>query len=742
MRKPLHVFVLIGMLIGGAFGAQALGVETGHVVSIDDLTVTEGNGNDSPSVQVTVHVNPAPGVGEQVLVDFGTSAQAAQGATATTTAPGDDTPTFPEDFAQTDGTVTFDTPLTEQTISVPVLRDYADEASETFFVRLFNARKECLIACTDGASIGDSSATVTIGDDDAAPEISISDKTRREDAEPETTTYLFTVTKVGGSAQTVSVDYATADDSATAPSDYTATSGSLSFEPSSPSVPEKKIVSVEVHPDGSFEPSETFKVNLTNASYASIADGEGVGTILNDDDPPPPSMVVSDASDDEGDTLSFAVTLSSPPGPGQTAIVDWMLLGSDGEGAATEGSDYAAASGQLLYTAGETQQTISVPTVEDVVNELDESFTLKLTKPAVPGTGGYTYNISDDLGAGTIVNDDAAPTLQIDDVTIEAEGGDEDTTVATFTVTKSGLTDRAVGVDFATTDGTASSSDYTSSQGDLSFGVEDVEKEVTVEVKGDVLDEVNETFVVELSNPTNATIEDGFGVGTITDDDSAPTLSIGDVTVTEGNAAVAANFTVTKTGPTALSSTVRYATADGTAKSGADYNARTGTVSFAPGETSKVVGVVVRGDVLDEWRETFVVNLSDATNASISDAQSLATIVDNDAPPTMSITDGQVTESSSSACTLQVKLSAVSGREVRVHYETVSGTAGTADYVTKSGDLTFVPGDATEQVKVFARADTKDEPTEKFSVKLSAISPSATATFADSTGVCSILDND
>src|SRR5688572_2653177 len=128
MRKLVN-FVLLASVLGSLAGASMVGTagaQTGHVVTIGDVAVTEGNGNNVGTASVTVHVDPAPEPGELVKVDVGTSAQAAQGATATTTAPGDTTPEFPEDFAQADGTVTFAPTQTDQTVSVPVLQDNAD----------------------------------------------------------------------------------------------------------------------------------------------------------------------------------------------------------------------------------------------------------------------------------------------------------------------------------------------------------------------------------------------------------------------------------------------------------------------------------------------------------------------------------------------------------------------------------------------------------------------------------------
>ena len=133
-------------------------------------------------------------------------------------------------------------------------------------------------------------------------------------------------------------------------------------------------------------------------------------------------------------------------------------------------------------------------------------------------------------------------------------------------------------------------------------------------VTGDTLDENSETFVVDLSTPTNATLADSQGQATITDDDG-PTIAIGDATVTEGNTgSVNAVFTVTLSASSPQEVTVAYATANGPVSGGAtqpaDYTAASGTLTFAASETSKEITVQVVGDTIDEVDETFFVNLT------------------------------------------------------------------------------------------------------------------------------------
>jgi predicted extracellular nuclease len=242
----------------------------------------------------------------------------------------------------------------------------------------------------------------------------------------------------------------------------------------------------------------------------------------------------------------------------------------------------------------------------------------------------------DEVGIdNVVVNGSAAggggSSISIDDVSVtETNGG---TTTATFTITRTGGTE-AFTVDFATANGTAAAgSDYVSNSGTVSFGVGDLTKTVTVTINGDTDFESNETFFVNLTNATGGvTIADAQGQGTITNDDvQPPSVSIDDVTLTEGNSGtVTATFTVTRTGGDGAFS-VDFGTANGTATAGSDYVANTGTLNFGVGENSKTVTVTVNGDTAAELNETFFVNLTNPTGgAVIADAQGQGTITNDD----------------------------------------------------------------------------------------------------------------
>jgi hypothetical protein len=223
------------------------------------------------------------------------------------------------------------------------------------------------------------------------------------------------------------------------------------------------------------------------------------------------------------------------------------------------------------------------------------------------------------------------PTANVHDVTVTE--GNTGAASATFTVTLSTASAEAVALAYATADGIASaSSDYRSTSGTLTFAPGETSKTVTVLVAGDRLAEPGETFAVNLTAATNATIGDGQGIGTILDDE--PRISIGDVSRLEGKNGRTTQFTFTATLSAAYDQpvTASFRTADGTARmSDRDYTAKAGTITFNPGETSKTVSIEVRGDNKREANEAFYLDLLDASsNARFARSRGIGTILNDD----------------------------------------------------------------------------------------------------------------
>ena len=338
------------------------------------------------------------------------------------------------------------------------------------------------------------------------------------------------------------------------------------------------------------------------------------------------------------------------------------------------------------------------------------------------------------------------PNISIADKTVTE--GNSGTTSAVFTISVD-VPDpsNAITVNYATANNTAvEPGDYTAALGTATIPATQTSTMITVSVKGDTLNEASETFFVNLSSPSpNATILDAQAVGTITNDDSQPKISISDYSATESVASASgATFSVSLSAASGLPVNVTYATSKGTATSGVDYVASPATVlTFAPGDIAKTITIPVVDDALDEADETFNVNLSAAVNASIQDTKGVGTIINDDQPPAISISDQQVIEGNTGTVNMPftVSLSAPSGKVVSVKYQTSASTATSpADFTAITlTTLTFQPGVQSQNVVVAVKGDTLAEGNETFTVNLSA---PTNATLTKSQGIGTIQDDD
>jgi 6-phosphogluconolactonase (cycloisomerase 2 family) len=468
-----------------------------------------------------------------------------------------------------------------------------------------------------------------------APVISVSDAGGSEGDG----TMQFTFQRTGPTTETITVTYSTENDTAVAPGDYTSQTGqTVVFSPGETS----ETVNVAIADDNIDEVTERFRLRITNAVESAgpapaIADDLGIGTIADNDTA---IASIADAQvDEDGGPASLVVTLSNPSS--RTVTVTY----STGGGTATASQDYEepAESSSVSFTAGDTSESITIPIIDDDDVETTETFNVTLSGP----TGDA--QLGDATGQVTIT-DDEIPALSIGDAGI-AEG-DADTRNATFAVTLSSPTSSTVTVNWASANGTAvAGSDYDTASGVLTFAPGETTKTVAVPVRGDTTEEPDETFVVNLSGQTNATIADGSGAGTIQNDDRAPaeepptpptppappappartTIVVGDTGLAEGNRGRRnVTFTIALSQAASSAIGVDVTTANGTALAGQDYLAGSGRVTFAPGETTKTVPVVVLGDGTPEADEQFTLRLSNATGADIVKAAGTATIANDD----------------------------------------------------------------------------------------------------------------
>ncbi|HLL74896.1 MAG TPA: carboxypeptidase regulatory-like domain-containing protein, partial [Pyrinomonadaceae bacterium] len=276
------------------------------------------------------------------------------------------------------------------------------------------------------------------------------------------------------------------------------------------------------------------------------------------------------------------------------------------------------------------------------------------------------------------VTDPPAGTVQFDAATYTAGEGAGTVTV---NVTRTGGSFGAVTVSYASTPGTATApADYASASGSVTFADGDAAaKSFTVAVADDALDEADETFTLTLSvtsgaatlgTPSAATV-------TVTDDDPPPSISVGDVALNEGNSGQSsAVFQISLSAASGLPVSVNFATADGaaTAASG-DYAAQSGTAALPAGTTTFSLSVPVNGDTDFEEDETFFLDLSSPTNATIADARAQATITNDDGVPTFNVS-GQVNDSANGQPLAGVTLA-------------LSGAQSGATQTDASGNYTF-----------------------------------------------------
>jgi hypothetical protein len=560
------------------------------------------------------------------------------------------------------------------------------------------------------------------------PSIAIGPVTENE-GQSGKTLFGFPITVTNPNQSPIDVTYTTIDGTATlANSDYQPPASTVLTIPAKAT---SATIPIQVNGDLTAEPTETFQVKLLTATNATITNDTGLGTIVNDD--VSPTVSIGDASEFEGQSgktaFNFTVTVSNPTDQN----VEVTYTTADGT-ARLDNQDYQQpTSTTVTIPAKLSTATITVMVNGDNKEEGDETFFVQL----LGATGGATIS-GDNTGVGTIQNDDVSPTVSIGDASeFEGQSGK---TAFDFTVTLSNPTANQVDVTFTTADGTArlDNQDYQQpTTTTVTFPPKVTTATITVMVNGDVKEEGDETFFVRLLGATGgATISsDDTGVGTITNDDVSPTVSIGDASELEGQSGKTAfNFTVTLSNPTENQVDVTFATADGTARlDNQDYQLPASTVvTIPPKATTTTITVMVNGDMTQEGDETFFVRLLGATGgATIStDDTGVGTIQNDDVSPTVSITPTfkQHDEGSTGGKTpfeFTVTLSNSTENAVDVSYMTVDGTATDGvgameddDYQELNTIVTIPAKTTSATITVQVNHDTAFETDEHFFVRL------------------------
>jgi Ca2+-binding RTX toxin-like protein len=540
----------------------------------------------------------------------------------------------------TTGTVSFAAGETSKTITVNVVGDTTVETVEAFSVQL---------SSPTGATLGTSTATATILNDDLASVTLTSGTQSAYEGNSGTTPFAYTVTRDSGIG-TASVSYSVSGGTAQ-PDDFSgSTTGQVVFGEGETS----KVVTLNVAGDTVVEADESFAFVLTNPSNLTLnsefngtmntrsgyfaPDGSVVYTtigmssqILNDDTAvvvPTVSITATDTSKTEGNsgTTAFTFTVTRSSGTGASSVsyqVNTPMATAD---------DFAGStSGTVSFAAGETAKTITVNVVGDTLVEGDETFYVQLFSPVNATLGNAT-------ASSTILNDDMAvtPTLSITTADTSKAEGNAGSTPFSFTVTRSAGTGIS-SVNWLLAGGGTNAADFAAGtpfgvNSTLTFAAGETSKTITVNVAGDTTQESDETFSVQLSSPTNALLGTSSATATLLDDDT-PVISIAatDADKLEGTGTnPVMTFTISRSLSTGTSS-VSYTVVAGTATAGSDYYGTTSNyVTFANGETSKTITVNISGDSAIEPDETFQVVLSSPSGGRIGVGTATATIRNDD----------------------------------------------------------------------------------------------------------------
>ena len=607
------------------------------------------------------------------------------------------------DYYATNGTLTFTNGVTSQTISLRLIDDALQETNKTLQLRLSSV--------TDGI-ITNGTNTITITDDDAS---TLTLTTNAVTLAETNTSVTLTVIREGATNSPVAVDYTTTNVTASAGSDYTATSGTLYFAPGVTT----NTIAITLAPDLSYESDETFRVVLSGITNSTMEVGTNTITITDDD--LATVLFTTNAVTVAEDVGSVTVTAIRTGSTNTTVSVTFTNLGTS---TATAGSDFTATNGLLYFAPGVTTNIFTVAIINDLTAENHEYVNYRIQNPTNCSVGTANHII-------TITTNDSAVLAW----SIAATNISESGTNLVLTINRTGTLFNDASVDFATTNLTATAgTDYGGTNGTLTFTNGVTNLTVTLSITADDLDEADETLRVVLSNPIDAVITTRTNTVTINDDDSSTlNLTTNAVTLLETNTSV--TLTVVRTGATNTAVAVDYDSTNVTATSGGDYTAASGTLYFAPGVTTNTIAITLTPDLTYETDETFRVILSGITNATLGVGTNTVTIDDDDLSYLgFSVASDSVNEIEGSIA-ISVWRTGVTNTSVSASFTTTNGTAlsggVSGDYTATNGTVSFLPGETNKTITVLVTFDDDLESNEEFRIRLLSITNAASATYTN-----------
>jgi hypothetical protein len=528
------------------------------------------------------------------------------------------------------------------------------------------------------ATIGVPSVTVNITNIDPMPTVQFASTAYEVNENAGSIT--VTLTKTGVAAAPVTVSYSTVDGTAKAGQNYTATSGTVTFQPGDLT----KTISIPVTYVPGFKLNNSFNVTISNPANATIGTPDSTNvTILRVDSAPVLQFSVPGYTVNENaGTVTIMVTktgVTSLPASINYATVD---------GTAIAGTNYGTRSGRLDFQPGDTYMTFTVPIASVAGFNPNLAFGIALSNPVNATLVASPATV-------TINNVDPAPVLQMNR---SAYTVNENAGTVTINVTISGARTVPVYVDYATADGTAlAGTHYTATSGTLTFAPGDVYHTFTVPVTNIAGYNPGTAFTVTLSNARNATFGTATATVNIANVDPIPTLQFSSATYNIDEDDGFVTLTVSRTGSMPYPLYIDYATSDGNATAGLNYTERHGTLVFQPSDTIQTILVPVSNVFGYNYNTYFTVTLSNPVNATIGAAGTTRVYINNvDVPPLLNfnVTSIDVNENTGFA-TLNVTVTGTTSMNTAVEYYTWGGSAVPgSDYTATSGTISFTPADS------------------------------------------------
>ncbi|MDE2799108.1 MAG: hypothetical protein OXI94_10635 [Gemmatimonadota bacterium] len=602
--------------------ALTITVDTDSNKGENQNSVDEGAGATTVTVTATLDGTNRFGVNKTVTVKVGKDSDTAVEGTDYETV---DDLTFTINAGQASGSKTFT--LTPDD-------DAIDEEDETISVEgtlagLTVTNDSITITDDDEAPTG---LTISVNTDISArnPNASTDESLVDEDAgtTPVTVTATLDGTSRYADAKTVTVTVGASSDTATEGTDYE-TVDDLIFTINAGEASASKEFTLTPINDDLAEGGERISLGGTLEELKVT----GSTITITDDDTAPTGITLTVSPDSVGEEDGKTKIMVTAAVNGTTRYVDAKTVKvSVGGGTATSGTDYTAVgSFDITIDAGAPSETgtFDLTPTDDSIHEGDETISV---------TGSISDSITVTAATITIEDDEDVPVISINSPSVKESGKSGVATAMTFTVAIFPASTRPVSVFFADTGtGTATpGKDYVSpGSGILTFAPETTRRTVEVTVNGDDIDEYDETIVVRLSNPTNATLPGNAATlestGTIIDNNEPPTVFIMDANpVEEGYAAV---FSVLLSGESGKIITVRWKTSSGTALEDIDYHGGSEQITIRPGTIEETIEIATIDDrEIEDWTETFSIALSDLVDVTPDRVEATGTIKDDDRP--------------------------------------------------------------------------------------------------------------